>query len=264
MSMSTIGLVLSGGGARAFAHLGLLQALAEWGIRPDLISGVSSGAIAGALYAAGHQPEGILAAMKGSDFFHLSNFSLHRDGFFSMRPLLDLLQEQVPLDSFEKLSIPLFVTVTDLVRNESLTFSKGPLFQAVIASCSVPVIFETVSWGERLLVDGGLLNNFPVEPIEAGCDRLIGSHVNKLPVRGLPAGRDGSGGHLGKAAMVERCFHLAIAHTVYEKSGRCAVFTEPLLTGFSMFDVHKADMIYEIGYKTALAHKDEWMAALWR
>ena len=256
MYMSKIGLVLSGGGARAFAHLGLLQALGEWDIRPDAISGVSSGTIAGALYAAGHAPESILSFMKGSGYFRLSNFSWRGDGFFSMRPLFDLLAEKIPVDGFESLSIPLFVTATDVVRNETVIFSKGPLFEAVVASCSVPVIFDTVRWGERLLVDGGLLNNFPSEPIEKCCDRLIGSHVNKLVAGEWP------GAHVGKAAMVERCFHLAIAHTVYEKSGRCAVFAEPLLAGFSMFDVHHADLIYEIGYKTALEHKQEWLTAL--
>lgn len=249
--MTKIGLILSGGGVRGFAHLGLLQALDESGIRPGAISGVSSGAIVGALYAAGHRPADILAFMKGHSYFGWSHFSLKGDGFFSMRPLLDTLEKYIPGDSFERLQTRLYVTATNFSRNEAVVFSSGPLYQAVIASASVPVIFEPVMWEGSLLMDGGLLNNFPLEPLEKECDLLIGSHVNLLPTDSRGAG------HIGKANILERCFHLAIAGSVYRKATRCHLFIEPLLQGYNMFDINQAEEIYAIGYETARRRIDD-------
>lgn len=146
-----IGLVLSGGGTRAFAHLGLLQALDEWGIRLFAISGVSSGAIVGALYASGQRPDKILAITKKHSYFGISNFLFHKEGFFSMQPLLNSLQDLIPEDSFESLPIRLFVTATDLTRNKTVTFSRGKLFLPILGSCSVPVVFEPVRFGDGFL-----------------------------------------------------------------------------------------------------------------
>ncbi len=249
--MAKIGLVLSGGGVRGFAHLGLLQALDEWGIKPYAISGVSAGAIIGALYAAGHKPEKILAFLKANSYFRWSNFLWNKDGFFSMSPLLELLQEQIPRDSFKNLSTRLFITATDYTRNKSVTFEKGSLSRAVIASSSVPVIFEPVEIGNGLFVDGGLLNNFPIEPLESICDKLIGCHTNNIQTWTEPVNR------IGKAHIIDRCFHMAIANTVYGKAKHCDLFIEPLLHPFSLFDVKNADKIYEIGYKSAIKYKNQ-------
>jgi NTE family protein len=247
--MAKIGIILSGGGVRGFAHLGLLQALDEWGILPDAISGVSAGAIIGALYAAGNKPENILAFMKGNSYFGWSNFIFKGDGFFSMKPMADALKKQIPEDSFESLQIKLFVTATDFTKNEEVVFSEGELFRAVIASASVPVIFEPVRFGSSLLIDGGVLNNFPVEPLQNICNKLIGCYVNKIDEIKEPSVK------IGKTSILERCFNMASAVGAYSKKMLCDVFIEPSLDQFGMFDNDKADMIYEIGYKTAKEKK---------
>ena len=250
--MNKIGLVLSGGGARGFAHLGLLQALDELNIRPDAISGTSAGSIVGAFYAAGNKPKDILAFMRGNSYFKWSNFLLHKDGFFSMQPLSDMLKKYITHDSFETLSIKLFVTVTDFTKNKSLTYSKGPLFQSIIASSSVPVIFEPVSKDESLLVDGGILNNFPVEPLKKNCNKIIGSYVNKVEPMPGPAGR------FGKTHILERCFNMASSIISYQKKSLCDIFIEPSLDKYTMFDNAQADIIYDIGYKAALEYQKEF------
>ncbi|MBS1609514.1 MAG: patatin-like phospholipase family protein, partial [Bacteroidetes bacterium] len=86
--MKKIGIVLSGGGVRGFAHLGLLKYLDELGIKIDAVSGVSAGAIVGALYASGISPDDILAVMKKNKYFSFSDFSVRKEGLFSMQPLL--------------------------------------------------------------------------------------------------------------------------------------------------------------------------------
>ncbi len=247
--MAKIGLVLSGGGARGFAHLGVLQALDELGVRPFAISGVSAGAIIGSLYAAGHKPEKILSFMKDNSYFGWSNFLFNGDGFFSMQPMADALKKQIAQDSFESLSIKLFVTATDFTKNKEVVFSEGKLFQAIIASASVPVIFEPVKFGDSLLIDGGVLNNFPVEPIKAKCNKLIGCYVNNIDMLTINEER------IGKTRILERCFSMATAANAYLKKGFCDVFIEPLLDQFGIFDNEKADMIYDIGYRSALKQK---------
>jgi len=250
-SMIKTGVVLSGGGVRGFAHLGLLQVLEEAGVKPYAISGVSAGAIVGALYAAGHPPEKILNILKSNSYFGWSSFLVNKDGLFSMKALLKVLQTHIPTNTYESLQTKLFITATDFANNTTVTFSTGKLIETVIASASVPVVFEPVTIDNRALVDGGLLNNFPVEPLEGVCDTLIGCYVNNIAT-----GQE-NGKRFGKMNMIEKCFHMAIAPVVFGKVPKLHLFIEPILHQFGMFDVTKADQIYEAGYRTALQYKNQ-------
>ncbi len=248
---NTIGYVLSGGGARGFAHLGVLKLLEELGIIPYAVAGTSAGAVAGALYAAGSSPEAILQLMKNNNYFGWSNFLWHKEGFFSMKAMEKTLRDAIETDDFDALKIKLFVAATDLVKGESVILSKGKLIEAVIASASIPVVFEPVVIGEKILVDGGVLNNFPLEPLEKICDIIIGSYVNKM------ADGINTQSLSGTKNILDRCFHLAISNSVYTKVNKCNVFIESPLYMFDMYDVKQADKIFEIGYNTALQHKDK-------
>lgn len=242
--MIKTGIVLSGGGVRGFAHLGLLKLLDEIGLKPYAISGTSAGAIAGALYLAGHSPEAILNILKQNGYFGWSNLLWQKDGFFSMQPLLRTLEKHMPQNSFEGLAARFFVTATDFTHGKQAVFSSGPLYEPVIAAASVPVVFAPVKIGDSLLVDGGLLNNFPIEPLLPLCDQIIGSHVNKLSGQQVM-------NPVGKMNILEKCFHLAIAGALEPKFEQCAVFIEPDLHRYSMFDVKKADEVFEAGYVAA-------------
>jgi NTE family protein len=249
--MKKTGYVLSGGGARGFAHLGVLKFLEELNIRPYAISGTSAGAIIGALYASGKEPEEILKLMKNNNYFGWSNILWNKAGLFSTDVFKTTLNKEIKADSFEALKIKLFVAATDLNNGSSVIFSEGPLFEAVLASASVPILFEPVKIHDQVLVDGGLLNNFPVEPLVGLCDVIIGSHVNKL-ITGLT---DTS--IFKTFNVLERCFHIAIAHTVYEKVKMCDLFIEPSLHLFDMYDVKHADRMFEIGYDAAFLQKED-------
>jgi NTE family protein len=249
--MKKFGYVLSGGGVRGFAHLGLLKFLEELHIQPYAISGTSAGAIVGVLYAAGKTPEEILELMKKNNLFGWGNIIWNKSGFFSMKTLKKVLKDTIKEDDFEAVKIKLFVATTDLNNNEVVYLSKGELFKAVIASASIPVLFEPVTMGDKILIDGGLLNNLPVEPLEDICDVIIGSYVNKVE------GGVGNASFFKPFNILERCFHLAIARSVYSKVHKCHVFIEASLHDFDMYGVKQADQIFEIGYETALKHKDE-------
>lgn len=248
--MKKIGYVLSGGGARGLAHLGVIKLLEELGLKPYAIAGTSAGAIAGALYASGKTPAEILSLFKNTSLFGWSNIAWQKDGFFSMDVLRKLLKDSIAEDNFETLPVKLFVAATDLLEGKSVIFSKGSIIDAVVASASVPVIFEPIKHKGMLLVDGGILNNFPAEQLTDICDVVIGSCVNNIE-----KGVDNASFFKTKN-ILDRCFHLAIANTVYSKIKLCDVFIDIPLHGFDMYDIKMADTIFEIGYKTALLHKE--------
>lgn len=249
--MNKIGYVLSGGGARGFALLGVIKYLEEMGIKPYAIAGTSAGAIAGALYAAGKSPDEILQLLKKNNYFKWSNLLWRKNGLFSMQVLHDLLKDAIPVNDFDAVKIKLFVAATDLVKGELVILSKGKLFEAVMASASIPVVFEPVVMGDKLLVDGGVLNNFPAESLEKMCNIIIGSSVNKM------AETISTKSVLSPKNIIDRCFHLAIASSVNSKINKCDVFIESPLQSLDMFDVKQADKIFEIGYNTAAQHKDK-------
>ncbi|MGN6248827.1 MAG: patatin-like phospholipase family protein [Ginsengibacter sp.] len=247
--MNRIGLVLSGGGVRGFAHLGVLKVLDELKIIPSAISGVSAGAIFGALYSSGKSPDEILSLAKNNSYLTFSNFLWRKEGLFSMETLRKILTQHLPED-FESLKIPLYVNATNFLHNKTVYFSSGELIKPLIASASFPVLFEPVSTQAGRLVDGGLLNNLPVEPLIERSDRIIGSHVNKL------ADVSKSNVRFSKAALVERCFHLAIANTVYTKAHLCNILIEPSLDTFGLFRMRNLQQIFDIGYQAALKEKE--------
>lgn len=252
-SNTKIGLVLSGGGVRGFAHLGLLKLLDELQIKVSAISGVSAGAIFGALYAYGKKPDEILNMVveKNVSYFGFSSVLWRKEGFFSLDAVRKVLIENIPEDSFEALRIPLFINATDFLHNKTLFFSSGKLISRVIASSSVPVVFPPLMLDGNKLVDGGLLNNFPLEPLVGICDKLIGSHVNKLE------DIDDINFKFSKAAMIERSYHMTVANSVYSKAHLCDIFIEPPLDHFGLINMKHAVEIFEIGYNNAQKFKPQ-------
>ncbi len=241
-----IGLVLSGGGARAIAHLGLLQGLEEIGIKPDIISGVSAGAIIGALYAVGHSPKQIMTVFKEHTSSSLPLMLLSPNGLFRASGLKQLLRATIPTDKFESLAIPLFVTATDIVKGISVTYSNGELHNVLIGSSAVPVLFTPQKHGKQYLVDGGVLNNFPIACIQDKCQIIIGCHVNSFTQRRKK---------LDRLHVFDQCFHMAISNTVNLNTALCDVLIEPQLAAYSMFDTQHADKIFKIGYQAVIANK---------
>lgn len=253
--MKKIGLVLSGGGTRGGAHLGVLKAIDELGIKISAISGVSAGAIIGSLYAAGFNADSIFEEFKDQSYFGVSNIAWQKSGLFTMGGLRKSLQSLIKKDDFDALKIPMFINATDIITGTEVVFSKGPLFEAIIASASVPVIFQPIYIGKYQLQDGGILNNLPVESLSGRCNYIIGSHVNKLCDETTPV-------KFTSVTLMDRCFHLAIAEQVKQQSKKCDVFIEPLMAGFGMFDQKNADKLFETGYKETMKHKDKLLKML--
>lgn len=239
-----ISLVLSGGGARGFAHVGVWRALQEFGVPVHAVSGTSAGAIAGAFIAAGVNWKDAFEWMRKSRYFGWRNFLWRKDGLFSLEPLEQILRQQLPA-SFEDLPIPLWVTATDLVKGEAVHFKTGNLCDALLASAAVPLVFEPQRRNGQLLVDGGVMDNFPIEPLLDLPHPIFGVHVNRITSRA--ANED-----WGKWYLAEKCFHLAIAGELPRKTGHCRWFIEPAGDAYQLFDFDRAEEIMETGYRAAL------------
>lgn len=235
------GLVLSGGGTRGFAHLGVLQALNEAGIYPDVVSGASAGALAGVVYCDGIKPMDALNFMKSSSRLNYMRPTMPRDGILELSGIRKILEDHLSAKKFEDLKIPLYVSVTDLNNAITVYFSKGDLLDVIIASASIPVLFKPVKIKNTFFVDGGVLDNLPIKPIENICHFKIGSFVN-------PVGHEDSLTSLIK--ITERTFMIMMAKEVIEKSKRFDLFISPQeLKNYGILSPEEAEAVFKIGYK---------------
>jgi NTE family protein len=249
--MQTIGLVLSGGGVRGVAHLGVIQVLKEIGLEPSVISGTSAGALVGALYAAGHTIESMFDFFKNTSIFKIGNISASKPGFIDTDKFQPLLQEYLPEDDFAALQKKLYVTATDIIHGRVKTFSSGRLIKPLLASAAVPVVFTPVEIDGILYTDGGALNNFPVEPLSGQSDAIIGVDVHPLKETTPDNIRTSLG-------VMERIFHLTVHYHSVQKYHQCNVAITPRsLSEFGTFDRGRFEEIFEIGYKSAYEKRSE-------
>jgi len=175
-----LGLVLSGGGARGFAHMGVARALYEKGLRPDAISGVSAGAIAGAFLAAGFEPEEVYHLLEDQDIMKISSIQIPKEGLLKLTGLKKQIQKHIRYKNIEDLPVPLWVAVTNLQKARVEYHNKGPLADLVLASASIPIVFSPVEINGFQYVDGGVMDNLPIKPIRRLCQKVIA--VNISPV----------------------------------------------------------------------------------
>ncbi len=239
-----IGMVLSGGGVRGVAHAGALQALGEYGIRPTHISGSSAGAMVGALYAAGCTPKEILHFFKyKTKVLRWKCFARRKPGFMDIEKYEDLFLPYLKDCEFEELAISLNICVTDILKGEAKFFNRGNLIRLILASAAVPGVFTPVEIEGNWYIDGGTMNNFPIEPLLSECDYIIGSFVS--PKKTLSR-KDLS----NSLKVLSRANGLAFIAGSTHKFEACDLFLAPQkLWKYGIFDTHKAEEIFQLGYR---------------
>ena len=166
MSRKKIGLALSGGAARGFAHLGVLKVLVEHNIPIDFISGTSAGSIAGAAFASGLTVEQIVEIGKKMSWYRMTGFSYSAKGLLSNAAMGAFFRKNFPHDKFEDLPIPFAAVTTDLETGEEVILTEGDLIEAVRASCAIPGVFSPVVRDGKILIDGGVIANVPTKAVK--------------------------------------------------------------------------------------------------
>lgn len=245
--------VLSGGGARGYAHLGVLKAFSEKNIFPEAIAATSAGSIAAAFICDGFSTDEVREIFRHSKLALSMHWKSWRSGLFSLKTVEDVLKKTLRHSTFETLTLPLYITATNFINGNQAVFHKGPLIQAVLAASSVPMVFPPVEIDHIPYVDGGLSGNLPVEPLLLHYKNIIGVHVNPL----TPYNPGG-----GFLANLERTLHMAIREQVLKSQLLCSQFIEPEGLGkFGMFDFRNFDAIYNTALEYTRKKLDENKAA---
>ncbi len=291
----TVGLVLSGGGAKGIAHVGLIKALEEHNIPIDYITGTSMGSIVGALYAMGYTPDEMLALMTSQEFLdwafgvipkeELYYYTLPEKkpeiftlnlGIFkndtSKNPtkiLQRILPESVinpmPMNfafmelfdpytaqcggDFDKLFVPYRAIAANVNKKQKEVLSKGSLGDAVRASMSIPVAYKPISINGDLMYDGGIYDNFPVQPMEEEFhpDFMIGSRLASSDTTDVP---------LNEQSVISQLLSFVMQKNDYTIAPEKGIVITCPTQDYTMFDFQDAQAIYEKGYEIGLQMAD--------
>lgn len=176
-----VGVAFSGGGAKGFTHIGAMMAFETFGLKMDIVSGVSAGSVAAVLYSAGLTPNEIMECFQEYDQFgDYTQFTIPKTGFFKIEKFGKLIDSWIPQKNLEELNIPTVVCATDLAAGKSVGWSKGEIVPRILASCSIPIVFHPVNINGINYVDGGVLRNLPAWAIRKHCKILYGLNCSPL------------------------------------------------------------------------------------
>ena len=235
-----LGIALSGGGSKGFAHAGALKALEEFGYKPDIIAGTSAGAITAALYSAGYAPHEICQLFDHKGFTDFTRITLPTAGFFSPQKFVDFLRAKIPYQNIEDLPIPVRIVSTDLDNGVIKVFDEGSIAERVMASSNVPVVFPPMLIDGIHYVDGGVFCNFPVSVIRQECEVVIGINVSPLAATQY------------KQTMLEianRAFDFMFRANTKEDGKLCDILIEMTeVLKYDTFNLDSIAEIFELGY----------------
>jgi NTE family protein len=238
-----LGIALSGGATRGLAHVGVLEALEENGVRPDFISGTSIGAFGAALYAFGVPIEEIRATVMGLSVVKVSKLKLTRFGLFSHEDLGRVVRSKIGRAGIEEATIPLAIVAADVGTGEKVVLRQGETALAVMASSALPGIYQPVVIGGRVLVDGGIVENVPVSPLRPmGAD--VVAAVNLSAERRYRDPED-------IIDVLFNSFDIAIDENTKEQIKRADIPIEPRLPYYKHVETSKYDEFFTAGRQAA-------------
>jgi NTE family protein len=241
-----LALVLSGGGVRGVAHIGVIKALLENNIEPDVVSGSSAGAVVGALYCNGYTPDQMLEFFKLIPLFQVNKFAFLKPGFIDTDKFYPDFKKHFSKDSFSDLKKKLFVTTVDLCDGVLKVFESGQLIKPLLASSAFPGLFSPVKIDDVIYGDGGILDNFPISPVLDICETLIGVYASPLDKIAPNALKH-------SVNVLERAIRINYSKRSSAKFDHCELMFHPnRLVNYGLLDIGKIDEIYQIGYESAV------------
>ena len=235
-----IGVAFGGGGARGFAHIGALQAMAEVGIRPDIVAGVSAGAVVAVMYAAGLSPKQMLESFNDASFSDFCEIGIPHGGFFSMDGFRQFIKRTTGVNRLEELQIPTVIGATDFAAGRPVLFEQGDIGETVTASCAIPIVFKPVVIDGVRYVDGGVLHNLPAWAIRSRCRYLFGINVSCLPM-----------GEVGNSLVdiALRSYQLVTKTNSVQDMRLCdLVIAMDDIADYKVFNLREIRKVYQIGY----------------
>lgn len=241
----TVGLALSGGGAKGFAHIGVLKAFERFNIVPDVLAGVSAGSIAAAMYGSGLSTDDIIRCFaEASGFSDFTEWTVPKQGFFRLNRFAKLLESWLPVKYLEEMKIPTVICATDFDHAKSVGWAKGEIVPRVIASCSIPIVFHPVKINGTNYVDGGVLRNLPAWAIREVSDTLYGSNCSPMQTA-----------HIHNGSIIDvatRTFHLMSKANTPQDIRLCDhVINITKVLGVSTFDLKALKHGVASGYEAA-------------
>lgn len=247
-----LGLALGGGAVLGAAHIGVLKRLEELEVHPEYVSGTSIGAFIGAFYVFGKSAVEMESIAQELKWKEITRISFSRFGLLSNEKMGELLIKHLGEKNIEDAPVPLALVATDVTTGEKVVLKKGPLKEAVMASTAIPGIFKPVEIGDRLLVDGGIVENVPVRTAkDLGAEYVIGVDLNAKHEYDRP-------GNLLDVIM--NSFHFTMQNMSRLQAGEADLLIQPNLSGYKRSSMKNIVQVIEMGYEEACLRLSEQKA----
>lgn len=253
MALKKVGLALSGGGARGFAHIGVLKALVENDIPIDLVGGTSAGSFVGGAFAAGMSIDEIIDVGKKISWFGVAGFSYSPRGFLTNAPMTKFITDSFPVTRFEELKVPFAAVACDLETGDEIVLrDEGDLVEAIRASCAIPGVFiPVVDAKGRSLIDGGVTSPTPTSAVRnLGADLVIAVDL-------LTCGSTYWGKPSTLIGMFFQTAMMMLRTASRNQHYRADVIIEPQIAHIRPDEIAKRDELIDLGEKAALEKLDE-------
>jgi NTE family protein len=239
-----LGVALGGGAVLGAAHIGVLKAFDDHGVKVTHMAGTSMGALVSSLYAFGLSGAGIEAVAEDLRWPDVTRLSPSKLGLLSMKKMEATLRAHLGHARLEEAPIPLTLLASDIATGEQVVMTQGDAATAAVASACVPGVFQPVEREGRLLVDGGIIENLPLSPLlHRGLDRVVGVDV-----------------HIGRRfhrpanifELLANALDIALAHSARQRAGEADILIAPDTSGFSRAEMQHFPPLVEEGYRAAL------------
>lgn len=256
---TTIGLVLGGGGARGFFHIGVIKALQELNITISEISGTSIGALVGAIYAANPNVD-LEKIAKELNFFKITKMIASHLDQSPISKLEDKLKEYITIDNFSEFKIPLTFNAVDINHRHEVVFNHGDILPGLIASISIPGVLSPVSYKDNFLVDGGILNNIPLVHLK-NSNKFIISDISG-PIKNIDNKTNKIDVFYASIAVMQRnnSLNSTQAQKIIKKSKPIFLTLTDNKTFILDFRKKNFQSLIDLGYKTTMNNKDKILA----